>query len=51
MAFNCRTCEDTGYVCDECREAAGNCTCEDGPQLVVCDDCPEPPQPGPEEVW
>lgn len=37
----CSTCAYTGYVCDVCREADGNCTCEDGPELVECDDCQE----------
>lgn len=37
--FDCQTCKDTGYVCDVCREADGDCTCDDGPDLVACDLC------------
>jgi hypothetical protein len=39
--MTCETCNDTGYVCEICDEADGNCTCPDGPSLVRCDDCPE----------
>ena len=36
---DCATCSDTGYVCDHCGNADGECTCEDGPELVDCPDC------------
>ena len=41
MHIKCATCNDTGYVCDVCRHADGDCTCEDGPELVPCDECTE----------
>lgn len=36
---DCATCNDTGQVCDLCRHADGDCICEDGPELVGCDQC------------
>lgn len=38
--MNCTTCNDTGYVCDVCREPEDDCVCDD-PELVVCDCCPD----------
>jgi len=35
----CSTCHSTGYVCAQCNEADGDCTCSDGPDLVPCPDC------------
>lgn len=37
--YDCSTCKDTGYVCAECHHADGECTCEDGPELVSCEEC------------
>lgn len=37
--MKCATCDGTGYVCDVCREADGECTCEDGPEVIKCDSC------------
>lgn len=45
---DCQTCAGTGYVCDVCRNADGDCTCEEGPELVRCDDC-EPTEVGDDE--
>jgi hypothetical protein len=36
---DCSTCGDTGYICEVCEEADGECTCVDGPTLVPCPDC------------
>jgi hypothetical protein len=36
---DCPTCLDTGYVCLECGEADGECTCDEGPDLTRCEDC------------
>lgn len=40
--YDCDTCHDTGYICEQCREADGECTCDDaddGPELIACPDC------------
>lgn len=34
--FDCDVCNDTGYVCEECGNADGECACDDGPDLVRC---------------
>lgn len=35
----CTTCKGMGYICEKCREAAGECTCEDDIEEVPCPDC------------
>lgn len=37
--MNCNSCDDTGYVCEECEHADGDCICDDGPYLVLCPEC------------
>jgi hypothetical protein len=37
----CPNCADTGYFCAVCLNADGNCICEEGPELMPCEDCPE----------
>lgn len=36
---DCLKCDGTGYVCANCDEADGQCTCDDGPEEVRCDEC------------
>lgn len=36
----CEVCQGAGYICEVCNHADGDCTCEDGPELVPCADCP-----------
>lgn len=38
---SCSDCNDTGYVCAECLEADGDCKCEEGPDLIPCENCPD----------
>lgn len=40
-APECSNCNDTGYICDGCSHADGDCICEDGPELVPCAECSE----------
>ena len=35
----CKTCCETGYICEDCRQPDGACECVDGPELVPCPDC------------
>jgi hypothetical protein len=37
--YGCDKCDDTGYYCENCLHADGDCICEDGPDLVLCDEC------------
>lgn len=36
---DCSSCDDTGYVCSNCGNADGACSCEDGPTLERCAEC------------
>lgn len=36
---DCDVCHGTGYICDECRAADGQCECSEGPTLVPCPEC------------
>lgn len=35
----CENCDNTGSICEVCKEADGECTCVDGPELINCPDC------------
>ena len=37
---DCDVCNDMGYICEVCDRPDGECTCEDGPTLVPCPECP-----------
>lgn len=32
----CPICLGMGYICKNCRNPDGECTCEDGPDLIQC---------------
>lgn len=34
--YDCDVCGGTGYICENCNAIDGECTCEDGPELVPC---------------
>lgn len=36
---DCSVCKGAGYVCEECGEPVGECTCDGGPNEVPCDMC------------
>lgn len=37
----CATCGSTGYICEKCHHADGDCICtdDDRPEIVPCPDC------------
>ncbi len=39
MDDNCPNCNGTGYFCEECLNADGECECIDGPELAPCEEC------------